>query len=208
MGIKEKLEMFETLVQIGFKEIEVGFPSASAIEFDFIRLLIEEKRIPDDVTVQVLTQSREGLIRRTFEAIKDCHRAIVHLYNSTSPAQRRLVFDLDRDGIKEIAVNGTKLVKSLVATVPETAVVFEYSPESFSSTRLYFKLSESVSILFSKTESAKPLDYDIFTKRSNCSFNIIKLFPMCTCIKNKFWISCFHQTNKTFFIIKSFPLLT
>lgn len=140
MGIQEKLEMFETLVQIGFKEIEVGFPSASAIEFDFIRLLIEENRIPDDVTIQVLTQSREGLIRRTFEAIKGCHRAIVHLYNSTSPAQRRLVFDLDRDGIKAIAVNGTKLVKSLVATVPETEVVFEYSPESFSSTELDFAL--------------------------------------------------------------------
>lgn len=140
MGIKEKLEMFETLVQIGFKEIEVGFPSASAIEFDFIRRLIEEKRIPDDVTIQVLTQSREGLIRRTFEAIKGCHRAIVHLYNSTSPAQRRLVFDLDRKGIKAIAVDGTKLVKSLVETVPETEVVFEYSPESFSSTELDFSL--------------------------------------------------------------------
>ncbi|RKX28024.1 MAG: 2-isopropylmalate synthase [Verrucomicrobia bacterium] len=140
MGIKEKLELFETLVQIGFKEIEVGFPSASAIEFDFIRSLIDEGRIPEDVTIQVLTQSRENLIRRTFEAVKGCQRAIVHLYNSTSPAQRRLVFNLDRDGIKKIAVDGTRLVKSLVSTVPETAITFQYSPESFSSTELDFSL--------------------------------------------------------------------
>ena len=140
MGIEEKLEMFQALVQIGFKEIEVGFPSASSIEFAFIRRLIEEDLIPEDVTVQVLTQSREELIRKTFESIKGARRAIVHLYNSTSPSQRRLVFGLDRDEIKKIATDGTQLVKSLVPTVPETEIVFEYSPESFSSTELDFSL--------------------------------------------------------------------
>jgi len=140
MGIEEKLEMFRALVQIGFKEIEVGFPSASAIEYSFIRRLIDEDLIPQDVTIQVLTQSREELIRKTFESIKGAHRAIVHLYNSTSPAQRRLVFGLDREAIKKIATDGTHLVKSLVPTVPETEITFEYSPESFSSTELDFSL--------------------------------------------------------------------
>ncbi|RKX35401.1 MAG: 2-isopropylmalate synthase [Verrucomicrobia bacterium] len=140
MGIEEKLELFRALVQIGFKEIEVGFPSASAVEFAFIRRLIEEGLIPEDVTIQVLTQSREGLIRRTFESIKGARRAIVHLYNSISPAQRRLVFGLDRDGIRKIATDGTRLIKSLVPTVSETEVVFEYSPESFSSTEIDYSL--------------------------------------------------------------------
>jgi 2-isopropylmalate synthase len=140
MGVEEKLEMFRALVQIGFKEIEVGFPAASAIEFEFIRRLIDEDLIPKDVTVQVLTQSREELIRRTFQSIKGAHRAIVHLYNSTSPAQRRLVFGLDCEAIKKIATDGTRLIKSLVPTVPKTEVVFEYSPESFSSTEIDYSL--------------------------------------------------------------------
>src|SRR5471030_1381731 len=138
MSVEEKLEYFALLVRIGFKEIEIGFPSASQIEFDFTRRLIEENRIPEDVWVQVLVQSKEELIARTFEALKGAPRAIVHLYNSTSVAQRRIVFNLDKQGIKDIAVRGTKQIKSLVKTVPETKIRFEYSPESFSGTEVDF----------------------------------------------------------------------
>ena len=138
MGPDRKRRMFDLLVRMGYKEIEVGFPSASQTDFDFVRQLIEEDVIPDDVTIQVLTQAREELIRRTFESIKGSKRAIVHLYNSTSTLQRRVVFGLDRAGIVDIAVQGTKLVKSLVPTVPETEVQLEYSPESFTGTELDF----------------------------------------------------------------------
>ncbi len=138
MGPERKRRMFETLVAMGFKEIEVGFPSASEVEFDFVRWLIEADAIPDDVTIQVLTQAREPLIRRTFEAIRGARRAIVHLYNSTSTLQRRVVFGLDRAGIVDIAVEGTTLVRELAATMPETDVRFEYSPESFTGTELDF----------------------------------------------------------------------
>jgi 2-isopropylmalate synthase len=140
MSVEEKLEFFALLVKIGFKEIEIGFPSASQIEFDFTRRLIEENRIPEDVWVQVLVQSKEELIARTFESIKGAPRAIVHLYNSTSVAQRRIVFNLDKQGIKDIAVRGTKQIKSLVKTVPETKIRFQYSPESFSGTEVDFAL--------------------------------------------------------------------
>lgn len=140
MSVEEKLEMFQLLVDVGFKEIEVGFPSASQIEFDFIRRLIEEDLIPDDVTLQVLVQSRDELIRRTFESLEGVKRAIVHVYNSTSPLQRRVVFGLDKPGIKDIAVRGVQLVKDLVPTLPETEIVLQYSPESFSSTELEFAL--------------------------------------------------------------------
>ena len=140
MSVEEKLEYFALLVKIGFKEIEIGFPSASQIEFDFTRRLIEENRIPDDVWVQVLVQSKEELIARTFESLKGAPRAIVHLYNSTSVAQRRIVFNLDKQGIKDIAVRGTKQIKSLVKTVPETKIRFQYSPESFSGTEVDFAL--------------------------------------------------------------------
>ncbi len=138
MGPDRKLKMFKLLVKLGFKEIEVGFPSASQTDFDFCRQLIDEGHIPDDVTIQVLTQAREELIRRTFEGIKGAKNAIVHLYNSTSTLQRRVVFGLDRAGIKDIAVKGTRLVKALVPTVTETNVRFEYSPESFTGTELDF----------------------------------------------------------------------
>ncbi len=138
MGPERKRRMFDTLVKMGFKEIEIGFPAASQTDFDFCRQLIDEGLIPDDVTIQVLTQSREPLIRRTFEAIKGAKRAIVHLYNSTSTLQRRVVFGLDKAGIIEIATTGTKLVKDLVPTVPETEVVFQYSPESFTGTEIEF----------------------------------------------------------------------
>ena len=140
MSVEEKLEYFALLVKIGFKEIEIGFPSASQIEFDFARRLIDEKRIPDDVWVQVLVQSKEELIARTFESLKGAPRAIVHLYNSTSVAQRRIVFGLDKQGIVDIAVRGTRQIKSLVKTVPETKIRFEYSPESFSGTEVDFAL--------------------------------------------------------------------
>jgi 2-isopropylmalate synthase len=132
--------MFQALVKMGFKEIEVGFPSASQPDFDFVRSLIDEDLIPPDVTIQVLTQSREHLIRRTFEALQGAPRAIVHLYNSTSPLQRRVVFNLDRPAILDIAVQGTKLCRQLADSMPETDFRLEYSPESFTGTELDFAL--------------------------------------------------------------------
>jgi 2-isopropylmalate synthase len=139
MSVEEKLEFFDLLVRVGFKQIEVGFPSAADTEFNFLRRLIDENRIPDDVTIQVLVQTREPLIRRTFEAINGAKRAIVHIYNSTSPLQRRVTFsDASRESIKQIAIDGAKLVKELVPTIPRTEVVLQYSPESFSDTELDF----------------------------------------------------------------------
>lgn len=140
MNVDEKLEMFELLVGIGFKEIEVGFPSASDTEFNFIRRLVEEKRIPEDVTLQVLVQAREHLIRRTFESLQGVSQAIVHLYNSTSPVQRRVTFNKSKEAIQQIAVEGTRLIKSLVSTIPDTRVRMEYSPESFSDTEVDYAL--------------------------------------------------------------------
>lgn len=140
MDVPRKLAMFNLLVKMGYKEIEVGFPSASQTDFDFVRKIIEEGLIPDDVIIQVLTQARESLIRRTFEAIAGSKQAIVHLYNSTSTLQRRVVFGMDKDGIKQIAVDGAKICKTLVDTVPGTKVYFEYSPESYTGTELDFAL--------------------------------------------------------------------
>lgn len=157
MTIDEKLEMFELLVEIGFKEIEVGFPSASDTEFNFIRRLVEEKRIPEDVTLQVLVQAREHLIRRTFESLEGVSKAIVHLYNSTSPLQRRVTFNKTKEEIKAIAVEGTRLVKGLVSTIPDTQVRLEYSPESFSDTEVDYALEvcEAVMEEWQPTEAAK-----------------------------------------------------
>ena len=138
MGVEEKLELFRLLVRAGFKEIEVAFPSASEIEFAFVRKLIEEGMIPDDVTIQVITQAREGLIHRTMESLRGARRAIVHLYNSTSPLQRRVVFGMDEDGIAKLAVDGARLIRELARAMPETDVRLEYSPESFNSTELAF----------------------------------------------------------------------
>lgn len=140
MSVEEKLDYFQMLVELGFKEIEVGFPSASQIEYDFMRRLIDENRIPDDVVIQVLVQAREALIRRTFESLQGAKQAIVHLYNSTNPLQREVVFNMSKEEIVEIAVKGTELVKSLVPTVPETKIRFQYSPESFSLTEMDFAL--------------------------------------------------------------------
>jgi 2-isopropylmalate synthase len=136
MGLERKRRMFELLLRLGFKEIEVGFPAASQTDFDFIRLLVDERLIPDDVTIQVLTQSRPELIRRSFDAISGARRAIVHLYNSTSILQRRVVFGLERDGITEIAVSGAKLIRTLAEAQRETEIVYQYSPESFTGTEL------------------------------------------------------------------------
>ena len=138
MTSDKKLRMWELLLDLGFKQIEVGFPSASSHDFDFLRKLIDENRIPDDVTVQVLTQAREELIMKTFEALKGCKRAVLHFYNSTSTVQRDFVFSLDRAGITDIAVKGAELVKSAAAKYPETEWVFEYSPESFTGTEMDF----------------------------------------------------------------------
>ncbi|CAN2183483.1 LeuA Isopropylmalate/homocitrate/citramalate synthases [Candidatus Nanopelagicaceae bacterium] len=138
MDTPRKLAMFKLLVAMGYKEIEVGFPSASQTDFDFVRKIIDEDLIPDDVIIQVLTQAREPLIRRTYESIKGSKQAIVHLYNSTSTLQRRVVFGLDKDGIKKIATDAAQLCLDLMLTVPETKVSFEYSPESYTGTELEF----------------------------------------------------------------------
>ena len=140
MDVPRKLAMFKLLVKMGYKEIEVGFPSASQTDFDFVRKIIDEKLIPDDVVIQVLTQAREPLIRRTFESLIGAKQAVVHLYNSTSTLQRRVVFAMDKEGIKQIAVDGAKLCKELAATIPDTKIFFEYSPESYTGTELDFAL--------------------------------------------------------------------
>jgi 2-isopropylmalate synthase len=134
MDSERKLKLFQTLVDVGFKEIEVGFPSASQTDFDFQRMIIDEGLIPDDVTIQVLVQCREELIERTFESLVGAPRAIVHFYNSTSELQRRVVFGLDRSGIVDIAVEAATLCKKFESTVPDTAIRYEYSPESFTGT--------------------------------------------------------------------------
>ena len=138
MSIAQKLEFFEMLVRIGFKEIEVGFPSASQTDFDFVRKLIDEKRIPDDVTIQVLVQSREELIARTFEALDGVPRAIVHLYNAIAPAFRKIVFNQSKDEVKALAVEGTRLIKQYAQARPQTQWTYQYSPETFSMTELPF----------------------------------------------------------------------
>lgn len=134
MTIEQKMRFFNTLVEVGFKEIEIGFPSAAQVEFDFARKLIEENHVPDDVTLQVLVQAREHLIARTFESLKGAKRAVVHVYNSTSRVQREKVYAKNKDEIKEIAITGAKLLKEYAAKYPETEWVFQYSPESFSQT--------------------------------------------------------------------------
>jgi 2-isopropylmalate synthase len=154
MSVERKLRFFDMLVQVGLKEIEVAFPSASQTDFDFVRRLIEEKRIPDDVTIEVLTQSREDLIRRTVDSLQGARRAIVHLYNPIAPSFRRIVFGKTREEVKEIAVSGTRLIKQLTVQRPETEWVFEYSPETFSMAELDF--SKEVCDAVSATWEATP----------------------------------------------------
>ena len=136
MTVAQKQRLFDLLVKVGFKEIEIGFPAASQPDFDFCRKLIEEDRIPDDVHIQVLTQARPELIERTYQALEGAKRAIVHVYNSTSTVQREQVFGMDREGVKQIAVNGAKLVKEIAGRYPDTDWTFQYSPESFTGTEL------------------------------------------------------------------------
>jgi 2-isopropylmalate synthase len=147
MDAERKNRMFDLLVLLGFKEIEIGFPAASQTDFDFCRELIESGRIPADVTVQVLTQAREHLIHRTFQALQGAPRAIVHVYNSTSTVQREVVFKLDREGVKKIAVEGGQLLQEIAAKYPGTEWVFEYSPESFTGTELDYALEICEAVL-------------------------------------------------------------
>ena len=157
MDIERKVRMFEQLVKIGFKEIEVGFPSASQVEFDFMRKLIDENRIPDDVTVQVLTQAREHLIRRTFEALEGVPRAIVHLYNATAPVMRRVVLNMSEDEIVELATTNAQMFKDIAANYPQTQWTFQYSPEMYSDTELEFskRVIDAVTAVWQPTPENK-----------------------------------------------------
>ena len=146
MSLEEKIEYFQMLLEVGFKEIEVGFPAASETEYQFLRTLIEQNMIPDDVTVQVLTQAREHIIKKTFEAVKGAPHAVVHLYNSTSVAQREQVFKKNKEEIKQIAVDGAKLLKQL-ADETEGNFTFEYSPESFHGTEVDYALEVCNAVL-------------------------------------------------------------
>lgn len=158
MNVEKKLRMFDLLIECGFKEIEVGFPSASETEFNFVRKLIEEGRIPDDVTIQVLTQARQDLITKTFESLKGAKKAIVHYYNAVSPTFRRVVFKMDKPEIKALAVKGGEMIKSESLNYPDTEWFFEYSPEIFSDAELPFSLEvcEAVCEVFKPTPQ-KPL---------------------------------------------------
>lgn len=146
MSLEDKLEFFKLLVDIGFKEIEVGFPASSDTEYRFIRALIERDMIPEDVTIQVLTQAREHIIRKTFEAVKGAPHAVVHLYNSTSVEQREQVFRKDKEAIKQLAVNGATMLKRM-AEETEGNFTFEYSPESFSQTEVDYALEVCNAVL-------------------------------------------------------------
>src|SRR5881409_2523843 len=157
MNVSQKLELFQTLVNCGFKEIEVGFPSASNTEFAFNRRLIEEARAPDDVWLQVLVQAREDLIERTIESLVGAKRAIIHLYNSTSPAQRRVVFGLEKEEIIKVAVRGAQWIKDRLPRLAGTDVRLQYSPESFSATEVEFskEISEAVMDVWQPTPERK-----------------------------------------------------
>src|SRR5437773_11359869 len=157
MNVSQKLELFQTLVKCGFKEIEVGFPSASNTEYAFNRRLIEEKRAPADVWLQVLVQAREDLIERTVESLVGAHKAIIHLYNSTSPAQRRVVFGMSKKEIIQVAVRGARMIQERLPRLKGTEVMLQYSPESFSSTEVEFakEISEAVMDIWQPTPERK-----------------------------------------------------
>jgi len=159
MGPDRKRRMFELLVKLGFKEIEVGFPAASETDFGFVRELIDQRLVPDDVTIQVLTQARPELIERSFESIRGARRAIMHLYNSTSTLQRRVVFGLDRPGIVDIAVTGAKLIRDLAEAMPASEIIYQYSPESFTGTELDFavEICEAVMDVWRPTPDKKTI---------------------------------------------------
>src|SRR5574344_2618331 len=157
MGVEQKLEFFDLLVKLGFKEIEVGFPSASDTEYTFLRRLIEEKRVPEDVTLQVLCQAREHLVKKTFESIRGLPKAIFHIYNSTSPAQRKYTFNMSKDEITKLAVDGVKCVQSCLADAGDTKIRLEYSPESFSTTEIDYavEICEAVKAQWAQTSKDK-----------------------------------------------------
>jgi 2-isopropylmalate synthase len=157
MGPERKRRMFDMLVKLGFKEIEVGFPAASDTDFAFCRELVDKNLVPDDVTIQVLTQARSELIERSFESIRGAKRVIMHLYNSTSTLQRRVVFGLDKPGIVDIAVTGARQIRDLAATMPETEIIYQYSPESFTGTELDFavEICEAVMDVWQPTPQKK-----------------------------------------------------
>src|SRR5436190_2037792 len=157
MNVSQKLELFQTLVKCGFKEIEVGFPSASNTEYAFNRRLIEEKRAPADVWLQVLVQAREDLIERTVESLVGAHKAIIHLYNSTSPAQRRVVFGMSKKEIIRLAVRGATWIKERLPRLQGTEILLQYSPESFSATEVEFakEISEAVMDVWQPTPQRK-----------------------------------------------------
>jgi 2-isopropylmalate synthase len=159
MDSARKMRMFKVLVGMGFREIEVGFPSASQTDFDFVRKLIEEDLIPDHVTVQVLTQAREPLIRRTFESLAGVPRAILHVYNSTSTLQRRVVFDMDRNGIRTIATDAAKLVRELAEGMNGSEIIYQYSPESFTGTELDYavEVCNAVAAVWEPTPQRKAI---------------------------------------------------
>jgi len=170
MDPARKLRMFEMLVRIGFKHIEVGFPSASQADFDFVRLLVEQRLIPDDVTLQVLTQAREELIRRTFESLVGAPRAIVHLYNATAPVMRRVALGLDEDAVVALAVKHARLLRDIAAQQPDTDWSFEYSPEMFSGTELAF----AKRVVDAVTEAWQP------TPQHKCIVNLPSTVEHCT----------------------------
>jgi 2-isopropylmalate synthase len=173
MDAQRKLRMFEMLLRIGFKEIEVGFPSASQTDFDFVRLLIEQDRIPDDVTIQVLTPAREPLIRRTFESLQGARRAIVHLYNATAPGMRRVVLGLDEDGVVELASGHARIFNECAAAQPGTDWRFEYSPETFSDTELPFakRVVDAVTAVWQPTPQ-RPCIVNLPTTIERCTPNV------------------------------------
>ena len=188
MSVKQKKRMFDLLVEVGFKEIEVGFPAASQPDFDFVRSLIEENKVPEDVTIQVLTQARPELIRRTFESLKGARRAILHLYNSTSIVQREKVFKTDKNGIIEIAVEGAKEVKRCADLQSETEWVFQYSPESFTGTEIDFavEVCDSVNDVWKPTPenpSSINLPSTVEMATPNIYADQVELF--CRNIKNR-----------------------
>ncbi|WP_457329994.1 2-isopropylmalate synthase [Rhizobacter sp. P5_C2] len=173
MDAQRKLRMFEMLLRIGFKEIEVGFPSASQTDFDFVRLLIEQGHIPDDVTIQVLTPAREPLIRRTFESLQGARRAIVHLYNATAPGMRRVVLGLDEDGVVELASSHARIFNECAAAQPDIDWRFEYSPETFSDTELPFakRVVDAVTAVWQPTPQRKCI-VNLPTTIERCTPNV------------------------------------
>ena len=188
MGLEKKLRMFNLLLNIGFKEIEVGFPSASQTDFDFVRKIIDEKLIPKDVTIQVLTQARKELIKRTFESLEGSDNAIIHFYNSTSALQRRVVFNSDKKGIIKIATEGAELVKKIASLNNSTNWSFEYSPESFTGTELPFALEvcNKVNEILEPTEDKKSIiNLPATVELSSPNIYADQIEWMCQNIKNR-----------------------